>query len=162
VIPADPLSEAGAVPAPRQTGNGDPLVHAGQKAPPLSIRSLDDGRITSDLYEGHPLYVQIFVTASAASRTQLQRAGAVYPHYQGRIAFLAIGEKEPADAVQAFADAIQLPYRLGIDDGAYEVYYDPPIYPQNIFIDKYGIIRAIVYGLISPGRLQSYLSLIDF
>ncbi|MGH7707993.1 MAG: TlpA family protein disulfide reductase, partial [Vulcanimicrobiaceae bacterium] len=132
----------------------------GAAAPRFIVDRLTGGVISSAGLRGKPAYINIFASWCPPCRQELPAVVGAYSKYRGAVAFLGVDEQEPAVAVRPFVKAMKLTFDVGLDRGQMAATYGASSIPESIFIDRRGVVRAIVHGPISSTTLANDLALI--
>ncbi len=151
------LSLASAAPAFAATRS----AAVGAPAPAFLLDGLDAASVGSASFKGKPLFVNVFATWCPPCRMEMPLISRVSKKYADRIAFLAIDEQESASVVRPYLTGVGVRARVAIDQGQFEASFGASPIPDSFFIDKRGIVRAIVRGPIDEATLLKDLALID-
>jgi cytochrome c biogenesis protein CcmG/thiol:disulfide interchange protein DsbE len=134
---------------------------AGQPAPELTIRSLQDGReIRLADQHGKPVVLNFWASWCVPCRQEAPVLNAASRQYQGRVLFLGADIKDSGQPARAYLAELQVAYPAGPITHGSERDYGVTAPPETYFIDRQGVIAARVTGAIDAKRLQLYLGLI--
>ena len=133
---------------------------AGQPAPDLAIRSLQDGReIRLADQRGTPLVLNFWASWCVSCREEAPVLNAAARQYEGRVLFLGADIKDGDRPARAYMAELQVPYVAGPIARGNEHDYGVTAPPETYFIDRQARIVARVTGAIDARRLQLYLGL---
>ncbi|MEO1515248.1 MAG: TlpA disulfide reductase family protein [Bacteroidota bacterium] len=113
-----------------------------QPLPPFAAISITGDSIYSDSLKGNRIIINLFFSKCAPCILEIKHLNEMRKHYENQnVIFLAMTYEDAITAAN-FAQKYDFSYSIIPD---YLDYYKPFIrsYPQNIFIDSQGIIRAI-------------------
>ncbi len=133
----------------------------GRKVPPFELESLTGDPISSTDFEGKPLYANVFATWCGPCRSEMPLISRTLPHYRGRVAFLAVDAQESSSVIAPYLKSVGVKARVAIDGGQFVATFGASSIPESIFIDRRGIVRAIVHGPIDVVTLKKDLALIE-
>jgi cytochrome c biogenesis protein CcmG, thiol:disulfide interchange protein DsbE len=142
-----------------QTNEVAPL-RIGAPLPHFYVDALDGAKVSSDRFHGRPLVINFFATWCRPCRFELPRIEQAAVGRQA-IAFLGIDEAEPPDAVSSFARTMGLTYEITIDQGLVAAGFAVRVMPESVFVDRFGVVRAINAGYLSAESLGQDLGLIS-
>jgi cytochrome c biogenesis protein CcmG/thiol:disulfide interchange protein DsbE len=144
-----------AVPA----GAAGPAV-VGHPAPAFRLADLHGTAVTLGRFHGKPLYINVFASWCPPCRTELPQIVTAHGRYRDRVTFLGVDAQETAGTAQRFAGEMKIGFPVVIDRGQMAVSYGAASLPESVFIDRNGIVRALVHGAIAPADLERDLALI--
>lgn len=133
----------------------------GAPAPAFALEGLDAETIASPSFAGKPLFVNVFATWCPPCRMEMPLISRVSKRYANRIAFLAVDEQESASIVRPYLKSVGVAASVAIDQGQFEASFGASPIPDSFFIDKRGVVRAIVRGPVDEATLLRDLALID-
>jgi cytochrome c biogenesis protein CcmG/thiol:disulfide interchange protein DsbE len=142
------------LPAPAAT------VRLAAPAPDFRITGVHGAPLTLERFRGRPLYINVFASWCPPCRVELPGIVAAARRYAGRVVFLGVDAQEPATIVRRFHAAMNMPYAVAIDDGPMAIAYGATSLPESVFIDRHGVVRAIVHGPIGAAELHRNLDAI--
>ncbi|MBC5826311.1 MAG: TlpA family protein disulfide reductase [Candidatus Eremiobacteraeota bacterium] len=133
----------------------------GKPAPNFSVEDLHGKPVVLNAYRSRPIFITVFATWCSPCRKELSYVVRRFPRYRSRVVFVGIDEQESPSIVKAFAASLSLPFGVGIDPGAVAVDYGVRALPLSVFIDRDGIVRALVRGSLRPPIFERDIALID-
>jgi len=147
-------------------GSGVPTAAAqpasvGKKAPPFLLEKFDGDSLTLADFAGKPLFINLFATWCPPCRMEMPLIARTSKSYAGRVAFLQVDEQESPSIVAPYLEKIGVKALVAIDQGPFEANYGATAVPESVFIDRHGIVRAIVHGPVDEETLKKDLALID-
>ena len=135
---------------------------AGQPAPDLTIRSLQDGReIRVADHRGTPVVLNFWASWCVPCRQEAPVLDAAARQYEGRVLFLGADIKDSEQPARAYLTELQVPYPAGPITHGSEHAYGVTAPPETYFIDRQGVIAARIIGAVDAKRLQLYLGLVE-
>jgi peroxiredoxin len=152
---------AALVVASSPAGAAPPQLRVGEPVPRFALDAPDGAKIVSTRYHGKALFINFFATWCRPCKTELQGITGEYPRYASDVAFLGVDEQEAPDVVREFARAMGIGYEVGIDQGNVAADLNIRTIPESVFIDRFGIVRAVNIGMLTPETMLHDLKLID-
>jgi len=141
-------------------GRGDaaapPVALVGEIAPAFLLEDTSGSPLSLELH-GKPLYINVFATWCPPCRTGAAPIVGAYDRFRDRVRFVGVDEQEPASRIAPFARTMRIRYTIAIDNGQLQASYRAQSVPTSVFIDRHGIVRALVHGPLSPALLTRYL-----
>jgi cytochrome c biogenesis protein CcmG/thiol:disulfide interchange protein DsbE len=134
---------------------------AGQTAPDLTIRSLQDGReIRLADQRAKPVVLNFWASWCVPCRQEAPVLNAAARQYDGRVLFVGADIKDSEQPARAYLAELHVPYPAGPITGGSERDYRVTAPPETFFIDRQGTIAARITGAVDARRLQIYMGLI--
>jgi len=133
----------------------------GKKAPPFLLEKFDGDSLTLADFTGKPLFINLFATWCPPCRMEMPLIAQTSKAYAGRVSFLQVDEQESPSIVAPYLKSIGVKALVAIDQGPFEANYGAAAVPESVFIDRRGVVRAIVHGPIDAEMLKKDLALID-
>jgi thiol-disulfide isomerase/thioredoxin len=135
-------------------------AHAGQAAPPFSVKGLDGRPIRSSDFRGRPVVLDFWATWCAPCRASMPHLDAIETRYRDR-GLVVIGvslDDLPAQRVQSFARRLGVDFRLGMATDRILADYGPlRSIPTTFFIDRQGRVIRRVVGYIDEETMDGYV-----
>lgn len=138
---------------------GSALLPVGQTAPAFTLTDVAGQPINLTAYRGHPVLINFWATTCQPCQTEtpfLQRTF-LADKAQG-LMILGVSQADPADSVAQFGANYGLTYPL-LPDPLLHVgqKYQVTSLPASYFVDKQGIIRYTVNGILKTDTLAAGL-----
>jgi thiol-disulfide isomerase/thioredoxin len=135
-------------------------LRAGARAPDFELTSLDGEIVRLSAYNGKPVLLSIGATWCPSCREEaphLQELHETHPE----LVVLLINMKESRDIVAAYAQEAGLTLPILLDsNGRVSNRYHIYAIPASFFIDRDGILCAVIIGFDGPEVLEENLGLI--
>lgn len=132
----------------------------GVRAPPFELESLTGKPVPSSQFRGRALYINLFASWCPPCRLEMPLIVRTLPRYAKRVNFLAVDAQEPSAIIRPYLAQARVRAQVAIDHGQFAASYGARSIPESVFIDRHGVVRAIVHGPIDKATLQKYLALI--
>jgi thiol-disulfide isomerase/thioredoxin len=134
------VTSAGQIPSPRE----------GFPAPDFTLDTLDSDADTLSAYRGKVVIVNLWASWCGPCRAEMPALQNVYTAHRERglevLAVNATFQDSRADALE-FARSLGLTFPILLDrDGAVSKRYLLRALPSTFFIDRQGVIRAVIFG----------------
>jgi thiol-disulfide isomerase/thioredoxin len=136
------------------------IATVGKQAPAFRLADLHGAPLTLQQFRGRPLYINVFASWCPPCRTELPRIVSAHRRYGERIAFLGVDAQETTSVARRFAGEMKLAFPIALDRGQMAVSYGAGSLPESVFIDRRGVVRAVVHGQIAPDELERDLAAI--
>ncbi|MCI0607995.1 MAG: TlpA family protein disulfide reductase [Anaerolineae bacterium] len=137
-----------------------PNPKAGFAAPDFTLDTLDGGQLTLSELRGHPIVLNLWASWCLPCRSEMPAIEKAYQHYKdaGLIVIgLNTASQDSESDARAFVQELGLTFPIALDrDGSVQSRYQLLGLPSTYFIDRKGIIRAVVVGgPMSEATIQS-------
>jgi peroxiredoxin len=155
-------------------GPAGAAARAGAQAPTFRLEGFDGSTVTLARFAGRPLYINVFASWCPPWRGPVPPRGAgPHPHgcragspligapqqrFGGRVAFLAVSTQEAAAPARRFASEMHATFPVAIDRGRMGIAYGAVSLPDSFFIDRHGVVRAVVHGPVDRVTLERDLT----
>jgi thiol-disulfide isomerase/thioredoxin len=119
----------------------------GTRLPPVVVQGDDGGVLRLDRFRGRPMLVNLWATWCGPCRREMPALQRLAQAEAGRLAVVAIDQREDPAVVRAYARRFGVTFPIGIDDGqqlATELHLIG--LPSSVLVDRDGVIRAAVDG----------------
>ena len=154
-VPFAPASAALRVGAPA------PELVVDARGSRMQLTDLDGHALTLAEFRGRPVWLNFFATWCPPCQAETPTLERVYETHRTdglAVVGISVQESSPAD-VRSYARTYGLEYPIGFDAtsaiyGAYHVYG----LPTQVFIDRDGIVRAVVNGPLSEAEAERILA----
>ena len=142
------------------------LLHAGMKAPALTLVDLNGKPTSLAALCGSPVVLNIWATWCYACRQEMPLLSRTYKESKANgLKLIGVDLAEPVSRVQAFLDQVPVTYPIWLDPQGQDAGSSPSPttacfdrtgsvgLPTTLFIDKEGVIRSISVGELVPATL---------
>ncbi len=136
------------------------VAAVGKQAPAFRLADLHGAPVTLARFRGRPLYINLFASWCPPCRTELPAIVAAHARYGDRVTFLGVDAQETSGTARAFSRRMRIGYAVALDRGQMAVSYGAGSLPDSFFVDRTGVVRAVVHGQIDPAALERDLALI--
>ena len=135
--------------SPQQAG-APPSPRAGFAAPDFTLETLDGSILTLSDLRGHPVLLNLWASWCLPCRVEMPAIERVYQRHRDAglvVVGLNVTSQDSEAAARAFAEEFGLTFPIVLDrDGAASARYELMGLPSTYFIDRAGIIRAVIIG----------------
>jgi len=135
--------------SPQQAG-APPSPRAGFAAPDFTLETLDGSELTLSDLRGHPVLLNLWASWCLPCRVEMPAIERVYQRHRDAglvVVGLNVTSQDSEAAARAFAEEFGLTFPIALDrDGAASARYELMGLPSTYFIDRAGIIRAVIIG----------------
>ena len=133
-------------------------ARAGEPAPAFRLEGFDGSIVTLARFAGKPLYINVFASWCPPCREEFPRIISAQRRYGNRVTFLAVSTQEAAAPAKRFANAMHATFPVAIDRGRMGLTYGARALPDSYFVDRHGIVRAVVNGPVDAATLDHDLA----
>jgi cytochrome c biogenesis protein CcmG, thiol:disulfide interchange protein DsbE len=148
------LTLLGLGPAPQASAE----ARAGRPAPAFRLEGFDGSIVTLARFAGKPLYINVFASWCPPCREEFPRIVSAQRRYGNRVTFLAVSTQEAAVLAKRFTNAMHATFPVAIDRGRMGLTYGARSLPDSYFVDRHGIVRAVVHGPVDAATLDRDLA----
>lgn len=137
--------------------HGSKRLQAGQVAPDFRAPDLTGRTIYLNAELTRPVVLTFFATWCVPCRDEVPLLIEQYKRHQAKVTFLCVVvDPENIDKVRAFADGLNVPYPMLLDDGQriMEAYRVNSL-PHTFLIDQNGKIRSI-FSAINEKNIETF------
>jgi peroxiredoxin len=138
-----------------------PQLEVGRPVPRFALDTPEGAKILSSRYQGKALFINFFATWCRPCKMELRGIADQYPHFSDAVAFLGVDEQEAPDVVAAFARRMGVGYEVAIDQGNVAADFSIRTIPESVFVDRFGIVRAVNVGMLTQETMLHDLALIS-
>jgi cytochrome c biogenesis protein CcmG, thiol:disulfide interchange protein DsbE len=132
-------------------------VGPGKPAPDFELTALDGKTYQLSDLQGQPVVVTFGATWCPDCRVEAPQLQSVHESYPD-LAILAVDTKESQALVQSYVDELSLSYTTLLDpDGTVNDRYHVYAIPTLFFIDKQGVIQAVLIEKLTSEQMQASL-----
>jgi len=139
-------------------GPAGAAARAGAQAPTFRLEGFDGSTVTLARFAGRPLYINVFASWCPPCRDELPRIVAAQQRIGGRVAIHARSTPEAAAPARRFASEMHATFPVAIDRGRMGIAYGAVSLPDSFFIDRHGVVRAVVHGPVDRVTLERDLT----
>ena len=105
---------------------------------------------------GQPVVLNFWASWCAPCRVEMPNLQQASVTYNGRTTFIGINQGENVPTITEFGSEYGVTYPLLVDeDNRVNRLYEVTSLPTTIFIDKDGVVREVIIGILSEAVLQS-------
>ena len=154
------------LPAARNATSEGPAADAGRAAPDFLLRQLGGGTVRLSDLQGRPVVVNFWASWCSPCRAETPDLIELYERHQpDDLMILGVNLRESEGAVASFAADFGIPYPVIMDrsgEVASTWRIGGPIggIPSTYFIDAQGVVRKVVFGLVTEELAVEGLALI--
>jgi peroxiredoxin len=132
----------------------------GALAPDFVLEDLTGEEIRLSDLRGQPILINFWATWCGPCRLEMPAFQARYEKFKDDgLVVLAVNFDEPASAVEAFREELDLTFPLLLDPGAVvQMLYRMRGYPASYFIDADGVVQVQHLGVMTEGQLDDNLA----
>jgi protein SCO1/2 len=133
-----------------------PAPQVGHPAPGFVLPGLDGGSVRLSSLHGKVVLLNFWATWCHPCRTEAPRLAGWYQRLRRHgLVVLGVDQQEGQSTVASFVRRYRLPYPIVLDgDGEAGAAYDVPGLPKSFLIDRQGIVRQVVFGVVGDTFLQ--------
>lgn len=154
------------LPAAKNVTSEGPAANEGRAAPDFLLRRLGGNTLRLSDLQGRPVIVNFWATWCSTCRAETPDLIELYEtHQDAGLVMLGINLRENEDAVASFVEDFGISYPVAFDRSG-EVASTWRIggpnrgVPSTYFIDPEGVVRKVVFGLVTEQLAAEGLSLI--
>jgi peroxiredoxin len=141
------------------SSSGAPIgLQAGDAAPNFTLKTLDGKQVSLNQLRGKPVLLNFWYSTCPGCLAEIPGMQRFYAAQQAAgndLVILGINSVDDAQTVQQFVQTNGLTYSLALDDNQQiATLYNLTATPTSYFIDRQGIIRAVVVGPVDEPTLQ--------
>jgi cytochrome c biogenesis protein CcmG/thiol:disulfide interchange protein DsbE len=132
----------------------------GYQAPYFSLKGLDNQTYQLTGSREKPLVINFWASWCGPCRMEAPDLRKLYLKYQKQLDFYAVNvtSNDDPDNAKAFVDAYKLPFPIPMDTkGEVAGQYRINAFPTTFLIDKQGVIRQKIVGMIEPSQFEQEL-----
>lgn len=149
--------------------NAKLLPSVGQQAPALVTYDAKGNLVHLSDFKGQPVWLNFWGSWCPPCRSEMPDVVAAYKELQPKgVVMLAVSMQEPPQTAQAYADLNQATFRVLADPNLFDPQAFPPEiaqsagnwqirnFPTHIFIDRTGVVRAVVLEPLDEATAVKY------
>ncbi|MFY0544242.1 TlpA family protein disulfide reductase [Brevibacillus sp. H7] len=143
-----------------QAANTEQKPVVGYQAPHFSLAGLDKQTYQLSGSREKPLVINFWASWCGPCRMEAPDLRKLYLKYRQQLDFYAVNvtSNDDPDSAKAFVDAYQLPFPIPMDmNGEVASKYRVNAFPTTYLVDKNGVIRQKIIGMIEPARFEQEL-----
>ena len=100
----------------------------------------------------------MFASWCAPCRAEFPRIVAAQRRFGDRVTFLAVSTQEAAALARRFVTEMHATFPVAIDRGRMGIAYGATSLPDSYFVDRHGVVRAVVNGPVDVATLEHDLA----
>jgi cytochrome c biogenesis protein CcmG/thiol:disulfide interchange protein DsbE len=145
---------------PALAGDLPPIdAKVGFLAPEFTMQTLDGKTIRLSDLRGRPVLINYWVSWCIPCKEEMPILEKIHQDYQQKglqVVSVDAIEQDNLDDVKAMVNTFQMSFPVMLDQGeAFKNTYQASFFPTNYFIDANGIIREIILGNTTAGKLTA-------
>ncbi len=150
------VEPAGSSPPPGPSGSPAVGLRVGDVAPPLVVPQVGGGSIDLSTVRGKPVWVSFTASWCPSCRDELALMDKALVQLGDRLAIIAVDVKEDPDTAASLVSQTGFVAPMGIDrDGAAQAAWNAYVLPIHYWLDKDGVVRAVLYGSGGPAQFAA-------
>ena len=155
-----------ALPEAKNVTSDSPSATAGRAAPDFLLRQLGDEPLRLSDFQGRPVIVNFWATWCSTCRAETPDLIELYEeHLDDGLVMLGVNLRENEDSVAEFVEDFGIPYPIVFDRsgevaGTWRIGGPNRGVPSTYFIDSAGVVRKVVFGLVTESLADEGLALI--
>lgn len=165
-----PEEEENVMPLPSPTfemllGQSDPstFIGIGQYAPIFTLPTLSGDTITLSDLRGQAVLINFWASWCPPCRAEMPLLVTAYERYASDglvILGLNVTEQDSLEAINTFVQEFAVPFPILLDEPGHvsNDSYGLVGLPMNVFLDREGIVRRLVFGALGPDEIDTYIS----
>jgi cytochrome c biogenesis protein CcmG/thiol:disulfide interchange protein DsbE len=128
---------------------------AGYLAPGFSLTNTLGDEVSLADFRGQTVVLNFWATWCPPCRAEMPEFQNASVKYNGQAIILGIDQGEPSSVVSDFGSALGISYPLLLDQtSVVSRAYNVTALPTSFFIDRQGVVREVVTGMVSKAVLQ--------
>jgi cytochrome c biogenesis protein CcmG/thiol:disulfide interchange protein DsbE len=151
------LSLLAAFPLAEETSGAEQRPQVGFAAPHFSLKALDGSTYRLEGKRDKPLVVNFWASWCGPCRLEAPDLKKVYEKYKHQVDLYAVNltKEDDWEAIRRFVQEFELPFPILLDEaGAVADRYFIQAIPTTFFVDKNGVIRHVVLGMVDADTLE--------
>lgn len=155
-----------ALPAALNPTGKSPSAADGRAAPDFLLRTIQGNPLRLSDLQGKPVIVNFWATWCTTCRDETPDLISLYQqNKEAGLVLLGVDLREADGPVQEFANEFGISYPVVMDRdgqvaGTWHIGGPTNGVPATYFIDRTGVVRLVVFGPLTPDKVQQGLSLI--
>ncbi|MBN8590606.1 MAG: TlpA family protein disulfide reductase [Anaerolineae bacterium] len=143
--------------------NSSTFVSIGNYAPGFTLPTLTGDTITLSDLRGQPVLINFWASWCPPCRAEMPLLVTAYERYASDglvILGLNVTEQDSLEAINTFVEEFAVPFPILLDEPGHvsNDSYGLVGLPMNVFLDREGIVRRLVFGALSPDEIDPYIS----
>ena len=140
--------------------SGGPAPKVGEPAPDFALQNLEGRVVRLSDFRGQTVLLNFWATWCAPCRQEFPEFVSAYERNKdGGLVIIGVNIKENLASIRKFVDDFGAKFPIVVDaDGSVSSQYRIQGLPVSWFIDKEGVLRSQVIGLVTKGLLRTNLA----
>lgn len=139
------------------------FIGIGQYAPIFTLPTLSGDTITLSDLRGQAVLINFWASWCPPCRAEMPLLVTAYERYASDglvILGLNVTEQDSLEAINTFVEEFAVPFPILLDEPGHvsNDSYGLVGLPMNVFLDREGIVRRLVFGALSPDEIDTYIS----
>ncbi len=136
-----------------------PAPEIGRLAPDFTLVDMEGNEVTLSDFRGKTVFINFWATWCPPCRAEMPEIEAVYQEYKDKdVVVIGVDILEPEDVVRQFVEQGGYSWIFILDaTGAVSDDYRITAIPTSFFIDREGIIQAVVIGAMTKRAMETKL-----
>jgi protein SCO1/2 len=138
-----------------------PAPQVGHPAPQFSLATLSGTDVNLHRLRGKTVLINFWATWCTACKSEMPALQRFSAHFEKRGGVVVgVDKQESASDVGLFDMRVHVTYPLALDaSGNVSDQYDVSVLPTSVLVDRYGTVRWIKEGILSPSDFSHLLSI---
>jgi cytochrome c biogenesis protein CcmG/thiol:disulfide interchange protein DsbE len=139
------------------------IATIGQRSPEIIFNDINNNIVTLSEKRGKPIFINFWASWCTPCQDEAQMINKIFEEYKDKITFIGINltKKDSISEAQKMIEKFHLKYNIFFDfDGNIANNYRIQTIPSSFLIDKNGIIKEKIIGVVFEVELKKKLDLL--